>query len=527
MRRWWLLAVILQTTVAGWGATIRVNTTDPALVQDGRCSLIEAIENANSDAATNSDCPAGSGADVIELATASTYLLDRVHNSWEGPNGLPVVTSEILVAGHGSTIRRAMGAPEFRIFAVGWTGVLHLFDLTLSRGNPGFGFLGGALISSGTTQLVRTTVTQSTSQCGGGVHNRSGTMTLIDCVVTENVGNHGGGICSSAVHADSILILQGTKVTNNVAYGEGGGVQCVRDPGRHAVLEIHGSAVAGNRAAAVGGGITAEARALLRESTISANHADIAGGGMMVYSDTAVIDRCTISRNTSGTTQAVGGSGAGILVLDGSASVSNSTISGNRSFGAATTADYSGRGGGIQLIGWSSDTAATVESSTICDNTAEVLGGGISVQRQQGSAAVELTLRNSIVAGNLEQGGTTIGNCVRQAPATITSENFNLADDSTCNLLAPDDLEVPDVMLSPLASHGGPTMSHRPIAGSPAVDSGDDGLCPATDQRGAPRPVDGDGDGVQHCDRGSVESGVSFMDGFESGDTSAWCAAVP
>jgi hypothetical protein len=39
-----------------------------------------------------------------------------------------------------------------------------------------------------------------------------------------------------------------------------------------------------------------------------------------------------------------------------------------------------------------------------------------------------------------------------------------------------------------------------------AIDSGDNGVCPANDQRGASRPVDGDGDTTATCDLGSYEA---------------------
>ena len=38
------------------------------------------------------------------------------------------------------------------------------------------------------------------------------------------------------------------------------------------------------------------------------------------------------------------------------------------------------------------------------------------------------------------------------------------------------------------------------LPGSPAIDAGDDSLCPGTDQRGVPRPIGA------HCDIGAFES---------------------
>ena len=54
-------------------------------------------------------------------------------------------------------------------------------------------------------------------------------------------------------------------------------------------------------------------------------------------------------------------------------------------------------------------------------------------------------------------------------------------------------------LIGPLAEIGGPTLTHALLAGSPAINAGDDSACPATDQRGVARPQ-----GPQ-CDIGSVE----------------------
>ena len=44
---------------------------------------------------------------------------------------------------------------------------------------------------------------------------------------------------------------------------------------------------------------------------------------------------------------------------------------------------------------------------------------------------------------------------------------------------------------------------------SPAIDAGTNAVCPATDYRGFPRPVDGNGDGTAICDMGAYEFGAS------------------
>ena len=48
-----------------------------------------------------------------------------------------------------------------------------------------------------------------------------------------------------------------------------------------------------------------------------------------------------------------------------------------------------------------------------------------------------------------------------------------------------------------MADNGGPTLTHALLAGSPAIDAGDNALCSATDQRSVARDV--------ACDVGSFE----------------------
>ena len=77
---------------------------------------------------------------------------------------------------------------------------------------------------------------------------------------------------------------------------------------------------------------------------------------------------------------------------------------------------------------------------------------------------------------------------------------YNLSDNASCNLTQPTDITNTDPLLGPLADNGGATLTHVLLPGSPAIDSGDDVACPASDQRDVSRPQ---GAG---CDRGAVEA---------------------
>jgi len=122
----WSLAGAALLLALGQGvvtaATITVTTNDPNVIADGQCSLIEAIVNANNDAATFPDCAAGSGADTIALPANANLALSAVYGRTYGqfgdPVGLPPIASRITIEGNGATIHRQGGAPIFGLMAV-------------------------------------------------------------------------------------------------------------------------------------------------------------------------------------------------------------------------------------------------------------------------------------------------------------------------------------------------------------------------------------------------------------------------
>ena len=120
------LALLLALgQVPALAATINVDGTN--------CTLAEAIRSANTNTAVGG-CTKGSGADTLVLGPKSTHTLTTVEDTTYGDTGLPLVTSTITIAGHGSTIERGAGAPDFRLIAVSGTGKLTLEKLTLRGG---------------------------------------------------------------------------------------------------------------------------------------------------------------------------------------------------------------------------------------------------------------------------------------------------------------------------------------------------------------------------------------------------------
>ena len=132
-----------------------------------------------------------------------------------------------------------------------------------------------------------------------------------------------------------------------------------------------------------------------------------------------------------------------------------------------------------------------------------------------------VSLSHTIIA---DSGGA---NCVAyHDPVTSLGHNLDSAD--TCSFdVGLGDLVDTDPLLGPLRDNGGPTLTRAPLAGSAVIDAGATDCGLAVDQRGTPRPVDGNGNGVPLCDIGAVEWDLIFADGFESGSAATWSLVVP
>ncbi len=436
------------------------------------CTLRAAVQEAN----------AHTGPDLIAVP-AGAYELSLVGPlEDDAATGDLDVTDALQVNGAGAETTIIDGLNSDRLFDV-LSATFAIRDVTIRDGRPPdvvnspeneARVMGGGIrvfsCGSGCT-VERVTFEDNASMTRGGglgVYTRSD-VTIDGATFRSNeaLGGDGGGLYVVAGDADTGSVsLTNVEISENSAQSGGGvSIDTSRD------LAFTKVRVRGNVATVHGGGVQATApRITLVDSTVSGNASGDAGGGVYLVSDGGML-------SIEGTTIAQNSAGGGGYLRSTTITVSNSTVSGNAD-------PYSG--GGLWVQG-----TATIRNVTFVDNEAPTASAILNTGT--------MTIVNSIIAGAAAKhcfGGAT------------TSGGNNLDSNGSCGFAAPGDQNDVDPKLGPLADNGGPTLTHMPADGSPAVDRGADAECPATDQRGESRPTDEDGDGKAVCDVGAVERTV-------------------
>jgi len=397
---------------------------------DGQTSLREAICAANSNA----------GGDMIGFSVNGTFTLTGAANENSGNAGDLDVNQSMTINGNGATNTIIDGGGIERIFDVFPSAAItfSLSGLTLQHGDTRTNSFkeGGALYlhNNVTTTITNCRIINNFSGSNAAIENR-GTMTITGSVVSGNQTIPASGtITGGGIHNVGPMMMTNTTIDNNLARGEGGGM-----------------------AISVGVGVTVN----INNSTISNNSATVTGGGL--------------------------GNGGGISTTgnQGTINLTNCTISGNHA---------DNNGGGAAFV-TSSAAAVVLTNVTITNNIADNdnNGSGAGGAFNQGTETV--TLRSTIAAGNFNSTAATRDDI---SGAVVAGSSFNLVGDGTGSSGIANGVNSNQVgtgaspinaMLNPLGNEGGPTLTHRLLTGSPALDKGNS-FGSTTDQRGNPRPVD-------------------------------------
>ncbi len=417
------------------------------------------------------------------------------------------------------------------------TGTVILNASTVSGNSvAGNGFGGGIDNRTGTLAVNASTVSGNSVGSGqfgggGGISTGGGVFVLNSSLIADNhvqaTTGGGSGDGGGLALAGTITITDST-ISGNTAGRFGGGIDILEPFPSNYQVSVTRSVIRGNQADSAGGLYSSGGTVTIDHTIVSGNSAAIGRGSGVVngLDERMTITDSLISDNTGGSgienfsqltlsgstiagnsTPSVGG---GLLLEDGTAGVVNCTFSGNRAGQS---------GGGIWMFGdpppVGGNGVLELTSVTITQNVAEgvssslIGGGGLAAPRTP-RANTRVTVRNTLIAGNLTASvGPDVFGYVDSLGYNLVGEVEDsrgwASTDSLGHTYAP-----LDPMLGPLQDNGGPTPTHALLAGSPAIETGDYRLLETPDQRGTIRLHNGINPPV---DIGAFDSGVRY--GFQ------------
>ena len=435
-------------------------SADPNVLIDltGQCpggvgdvaALVGAINTANGN---------GAGSDTIQLAAGCVYTLTAVDNTTTlGRNGLPVVTTAIIIQGNGSTIQRS-AATDFRLLAIDTPGNLSLFDLNLTgglaRGNNGTngrdaggggggaGMGGAILLYDGTLSLERVALYGNEGRGGNG--GAGGGATTPD---VPGVGGDGSPAVATLRGGDGVVYGGGAGNASIFGGGGGGGACVCGGNGGAGGTSIYG----GNGAAGNGTG----------GASGSAGGGAGGGGAIFVYNGTLNLSQTTFYNNlvaggTRGSASAQHGKSAGAALFNYQGQVTATNVS-----FAQNTAGITGQTGFAGSL-FNYQGQITTYNVTFGSNT--IMGSQTNGQNIYNDlAGATLTLNNTIVAG--------ANSGLVNAAGTLDVANRN-------NLIqtgyAGAGVVIADPLLGAWQDNGGLFPTQGLLMGSPAIDAGDNG----------------------------------------------------
>lgn len=535
-----LAVLVAGSSAVTLAATIEVDVntdgTLGALNGNGTCSLREAIQNANDDAATYPDCSAGSGADTITFnGVTSITLIDSIS-----------VISDIKVQG----AIDILGGNSTRMFTLGNSNSkLRLASVTLKNGSAAGG--GAILQSAGLIDCKGSVFENNKATGNGGAINSSGTVDIDGCSFINNEAGDdggaiyklGGAVALTAVGANFANNKAGTDPQSQTNGGSGGAIYITTSPASITGCRFNkNTAQSGNSSAAGGGAIYNNSVTLITASVFAGNEVtgDEWHGGAIFNASSGDLSvnfshfgttplplpapfNTLTDPNKSNGTASIGGA----LFTNGKALILGSSFLGNGSAGNggaignlragddviianSTFADNVATGQGGAIYHLRDDQLLTLINVTIADNSAGE-GGGIYNNGDGDNADLindEIYLKNVILANN--SAVLSGDNCAGGTASAEGLSNIVFPSGAACPN-SPADNSDP-VLGSAELTFSFPTIVTYAFplgTNSSALGAGSASDCSnfpvlSIDQRGVPRPQ---GDPI--CDIGAYESDFS------------------
>jgi predicted outer membrane repeat protein len=372
------------------------------------------------------------------------------------------------------------------------TGILTVTDSTLSGNSATFYFMGGGIANLSTLTISHCTISNNLAMgsigsggLGGGLYNGRGTMTVSDCTFTGNTAGYGGGGIENEDVASARVTVRNCSFADNSA-GIGAGID--NDWG---TLTVSNSTFASNSATDDGGGGISNyaGPVTVSDCTFAANTAAYNGGAILnqAAGPMTVID-CTIVGNSATYSFPSGG---GISNFNAPMVLTNTIVAGNTAFYAPDLDGQVDPRSSYNVIG--SGSGLTGISNGVNNNQIGTPANPIDPLLAPLGNYGGPTQTFSLVPGSPALGA---GGPAASLTSPVDAAATTLHVDSAASLAVSTGLTIQidseQLLISAVSTASNSFTVVRGVNGTAATahDAGA-GLFAATDQRGAPRLVNG------------------------------------